>query len=217
MPGRGSPGRSTSPAEAGAAVSHLDVARRVRPADAHHGLEPEVERHAVHDEARHGGRDGQRPLDPGMAGAVLTLQTKAKGARQVEVRRRSPSPWGATARYSVPIEFAKAVKESIRFSYTGIGDGPVAERDFPGEALRRHLECAGGRDPTGRCGRPFPGPPGRPFTVPGHKRALGDPLPGARPAAVRRRRRHPALPRLPRGRRAARRRASGAPIRPGSR
>ena len=67
---------------------------------------------------------------PGMTGAVLTLQTKAKGAAKW-VSTATTVTVGADGRYSVPIKFAKAVKESIRFSYAGSATAPWLSATSP--------------------------------------------------------------------------------------
>ncbi len=67
---------------------------------------------------------------PAMAGAKLTVQTKLKGGTTWK-------PAGITVTvaldgtYKTPIGFTKAVKESIRFVYTGTAAGPWLSANSP--------------------------------------------------------------------------------------
>ena len=78
----------------------------------------------------HGARLGA-PLAPAMPGAVLTVQTRVKCTTKW-ISSGVTVTVGANGTYSTPFTFASAVKEYIRFSYTGSQTGPWLSAKSPG-------------------------------------------------------------------------------------
>ncbi len=67
---------------------------------------------------------------PAMAGAVLTVQTKASGTTRW-VSTTTTVTVAADGTYSTPFTFGTAVKESVRFNYAGKASGPWLSAKSP--------------------------------------------------------------------------------------
>ncbi|HKV69082.1 MAG TPA: S53 family peptidase [Gaiellales bacterium] len=71
---------------------------------------------------------------PAMAGAVLTVQTKASGSTKW-VSTTTTVTVAADGSYSTPFTFGAAVKESIRFNYAGKASGPWLSAKSPAKVF----------------------------------------------------------------------------------
>jgi hypothetical protein len=71
---------------------------------------------------------------PAMAGAVLAVQTKASGSTKW-VSTATTVTVAADGTYSTPLTFGTAVKESIRFNYTGKASGPWLSAKSPAKVF----------------------------------------------------------------------------------